>query len=166
MSNSPTVSSIDSEFKGSFAKALSGNGKQDFELLLAMLQQDITDRLRITSNEEPPKDTRELELESINFYPEIPLSIEEKHWKQQHSITQAAAELDFSNVRLMQYMFPTPLALQNDPARIPDDVLANCDIFCQQRMAGEQTEEINVDETLLYDVIKNVRDNFSVDQAA
>ncbi len=159
MSETSFIAPIDSEFKGAISKALSSQGKHEFALLLAMLQQDITKTLKISSEEEVEKDSRDLELESINFYPKTPLVAEEKHWLQQQHVTQAAASLDFATIRLMQSMFPTPLALQNDPAHIPEDVLANCDVFCQKRMAGEKMEELPEDGTLLYDVVSHAREN-------
>ena len=54
----------------------------------------------------------------------------------------------------MQSMHPAPLALQNDPHFISDEVKANCDIFCQLRMREHVVQEMPVDEAQLYDVIQ------------
>ncbi|MCY7294141.1 VC2046/SO_2500 family protein [Alteromonas sp. a30] len=155
MSDNQVQALIESEFKGALSRTLSQQGKQDFALLLAMLQQDITNKLRLTDTQPVAvKDTRERELAFIeNAYPETPLSAEDIHWKQQAKVTQAMANADFANVRLLQQMYPPPLALQNDPAFIAEEVVANCDVFCQQRMIENKSHEKEVDPTLIYDVI-------------
>ena len=145
---------VNSELRGALSKTLSRQGRDDFALLLAMLHQDINQKLRITETEEPPPDIRERELASVDFYPKTPLAAEPQHWRQQELITLAAAQQDLSSLRLMQSMHPAPLALQNDPQFISDEVKANCDIFCQLRMREQTVQEIPVDEAQLYDVIQ------------
>ena len=159
MSNNQIQTLIESEFKGALSRTLSKQGKQDFALLLAMLQQDITNKLKLIAPEPSKlKDTRERELALIeNAYPVVPLSAESIHWKQQEKVTQAMANHDFANVRLLQQMYPPPLALQNDPAFISEDVVANCDVFCQQRMLENKSHEKEVDPTLIYDVITQAK---------
>lgn len=159
MSNTPHVAPIDAEFKGSFSKVLSSKGAEDFAFLLAMLHQDVSNRLNLVNeHEEVVKDTRERELSSIDFYPKIPLSTEKKHWQQQKLVSEAMSQHDVANARLMSCMFPPPLSLNNDPQFIPEDVLANCDIFCQRRMQGESAPEISIDETMLADLIPQSMD--------
>lgn len=143
-----------SELKGALSKTLSRQGRDDFALLLAMLYQDVSQKLRIAGTEDPPPDTRELELASIDYYPKTPLAAEPQHWRQQELMTQAASMQDVAGLRLIQSMHPAPLSLQNDPQFIPDEVKANCDMFCQLRMRDEAIKEIPVDEVQLYDVIE------------
>ena len=153
MSNTSHIAPVEAEFKGAFSKSLSSKGAEDFAFLLAMLHQDVSNRLNLVSTEETPQDTREVELASIDFYPKTPLETEAKHWQQQQFVTSAIAQNDLASARLMNCMFPPPLSIKNDPQHIPDDVLANSDIFCQQRMQGEMVPDIPVNEAMLADII-------------
>lgn len=146
-----------SELKGALSKTLARQGRDDFSLLLAMLYQDVSQKLRITQTDDPPPDTRDLELASIDFYPKTPLAAEPQHWRQQELMTQAASQQDVTSLRLIQSMHPAPLALQNDAHFISDEIKANCDMFCQLRMREETLKEIPVDEAQLYDVIEASR---------
>lgn len=146
-----------SELRGALSKTLSQQGRDDFALLLAMLYQDVSQKLRITQTDDPVPDTRERELASIDYYPKTPLAVEPQHWRQQELMTQAASQQDVSSLRLIQSMHPAPLALQNDPQFISDEIKANCDVFCQLRLREEQQQEIPTDEAQLYDVIEASR---------
>lgn len=155
MSDNVIRALVESEFKGALSKTLAKQGKEDFSLLLAMLQQDITNKLKLTQSEPDAEiDTRKQELAMLGrTYPETPLSAEKQHWINQVHITQAMATGDLANARLMQQMHPPPLALQNDPAFISEEIVANCDIFCQERMLENKSHEKEVDPTLLYDIV-------------
>ncbi len=159
MSDSAIRALVESEFKGALSKTLAKQGKADFALLLAMLQQDITNKLRLTDTQPDAEvDTRQQELAMLGrTYPEIPLSVEKQHWYQQTHVTQAIAMGDLANARLMQQMHPPPLSLQNDPAFISEEIVANCDVFCQERMLENKSHEKEVDPTLLYDVVQQVQ---------
>lgn len=148
------VSPIQAEFKGRLSRSLAASNGSDFALVMSMLHHDVTQRFNITPSAAPEvQDSRDVELASVDFYPKTPLVVEPQHWQQYTHVAQAAARQDNATIKLMQSMFPAPLAQNNDPLLIPDEVLANCDIFCQQRMQSKLIEDIEEDNTLLAEVI-------------
>ena len=53
-------------------------------------------------------------------------------------------------------MHPQPLSLYNDPKRLEDEVVANCDMHAQHRLQDLNTVDIAVDETGLYDILQEM----------
>lgn len=148
---------IDNEFKGSLSKALARSDGGDFAFLLASLQQNILERLKFVSAEQDAlPDTQTQELRSINHYPITPLSASPEHFQQQEAITSAMLDTDLATARLLLALHPAPLSMHNDPTHIDESVIANCDVFCQQRMASEQSNEVESDETMLFDIIEQL----------
>lgn len=154
------------EFSGALAQTLVHKGQGDFALLLSMLVQDVTQQLQFS--EQPEEGIKgNIPIEQFNYYPEIPLSTETKHYAQQQAFADAVHREDIKTASLLGCMFPSPLSLHNDPKRVDDNVMANCDIYTQSRMqvakAGEagdtaKNEDIEVDPTLLYDTIAAAQD--------
>jgi hypothetical protein len=162
VSNSQQTSSVQDirqvEFKAGLGKALRHSGQSDFALMLAMMQQDITQRLKLADDGDDDKPVGLLPIESFNFYPEIPLKTEAQHFVEQEQFARAVHQNDLASAKLMAYMHPTPLSIHNDVKRIDDNVAANCDMFTQMKIKKIQSEDIPVDETLLYESIKEVRE--------
>lgn len=154
------------EFDGALAKTLEKKGQGEFALLLAMLQQDVTAQLQFTDSPEEGI-VGHLPIEKFNFYPQVPLSTEEKHYTQQTAFAQAVHREEVTTAFLLGCMFPSPLSLHNDAKRIDDNTLANCDVFTQARVRAKQAAQLSesaeqndihadnleVDNTLLHDVI-------------
>lgn len=146
------------EFKAGLGKALRHSGQSDFALMLAMMQQDVTQRLKLADDGDDNKPIGLLPIESFNFYPEVPLKTEAQHFIQQERFAVAVQQNDLASAKLLAYMHPTPLSLHNDVKRVDDDVAANCDLFTQMKIKQMQDEDIPVDETLLYESITEVRE--------
>ncbi|MCC2604230.1 VC2046/SO_2500 family protein [Planctobacterium marinum] len=145
------------EFKTGLGRALRHGSQSDFALLLSMMQQDITQRLKVEGETED-KPVGLIPIEKFNFYPEVPLKTEKQHYLWQQEFAGAIQRNDLPSAKLLAYMHPTPLSLYNDVKRIPDDVTSNCDMFTQLKIKGLQSENIQVDETLLYDTVREVRE--------
>lgn len=146
------------EFKAGLGKALRHGGQSDFALMLAMMQQDITQRLKLAEDDDDNKPIGLLPIESFNFYPDVPLKTETQHFAIQERFAQAVHQNDLASAKLLAYMHPTPLSMHNDVKRVDDDVTANCDLFTQMKIRDIQTEDIPIDETLLYESIAEIRE--------
>lgn len=146
------------EFKAGLGRALRHSGQSDFALMLAMMQQDVTQRLKLEEGGDENKPIGLMPIESFNFYPEVPLKTEVHHFAQQEKFAIAVSQNDLASAKLLAYMHPTPLSMHNDVKRVEDDVVANCDLFTQMKIKQIQTEDIAVDETLLYESITEVRE--------
>lgn len=146
------------EFKAGLGKALRHGGQSDFALLLSMMQQDLTQRLKLEEEGNQQQPVGLIPIEKFNFYPKVPLKTEAEHFIKQQQFADAVKRNDLPSAKLLAYMHPTPLSMHNDVKRIPDDVTANCDVFTQMKIKSLQGENIKVDETLLYDTIKEVRE--------
>lgn len=145
------------EFKAGLGKALRHGSQSEFALLLSMMQQDLTQRLKLEGETED-KPLGLIPIEKFNFYPQVPLKTEQQHYIRQQQFATAVQRNDLPSAKLLAYMHPTPLSLYNDVKRIPDNVTSNCDLFTQMKIKGLQGENIQVDETLLYDTVKEVRE--------
>lgn len=146
------------EFSAGLGKALRHNGQSEFALLLSMMQQDLTQRLKLEEDEGGDKPIGLIPIEKFNFYPKVPLKTETHHFIRQEQFASAVQQNDLTNARLLAYMHPTPLSMHNDVKRVGDDVAANCDVFTQMKIRKQQGESIPVDPTLLYDAITEVRE--------
>ena len=146
------------EFKAGLGKALRHSGQSEFALMLAMMQQDVTQRLKLADDGDDNKPVGLLPIEDFNFYPEVPLKTEAQHFSRQEQFAQAVHHNDLASAKLLAYMHPTPLSMHNDVKRVGDDVTANCDFFTQMKIKEIQSEDIPVDETLLYESITEIRE--------
>lgn len=125
-----------------------------FQLMMAMLEQDILARSKIEKTV-IQFDTDNSSLVNLNHYPVIPLSTNEREWvllSQSKQITDANP----NDGKLWQAMHPHPLSIYNDVKRIPDDILYNCDLYTQRRVRSIESEEFAVDETSLLDILEKV----------
>ena len=53
-------------------------------------------------------------------------------------------------------MHPEPLSQYNQSDKIGEDVIANCSINTQTRMQIAKEKIVNVDETVLYDMLQQL----------
>lgn len=144
--------SKDFEYSGQINRNAANNAT--FQLMLAMLEQDVLARSKI---EKSVKDSgvENPSLKYLNHYPVIPLSTDERDWvllSQSKQITDANP----NDGKLWQTMHPHPLSIYNDVKRIPDDILYNCDLYTQKRIRAMASEEFAVDETGLFDILEKV----------
>lgn len=157
----------DLEFDSRLNIALSGQGHAKFSLLLSMLEQNYLQRLSfVESAEESPEDSRDTFLKSLELSPSTPLKAEEAHWQSQNKIGELLHQGDFANCRLWLSAHPTPLSISDDPLKIPEDVISNCDLYIQNRFIKDTPKEVEVKETGLYDILQSLSFESSVTEAA
>ncbi len=161
MADQPLQNNLDirkAEFRSDVASALRQGGQPDFALLLAMMQQDITQRLQLQEEEEEKKPVGLIPIEQFNFYPEVPLSAEAQHYDAQNVFANAISHNDLHTAHLWACMHPTPLSIYNDVKRLPDEVIANCDVHTQVKLKTEKQEVVPVEPEKMYEHITQVRE--------
>ena len=144
------VASVDLEWSGGLSSA-AGNGAL-FSLLLSMHFQPGMASISLI----PEKEEKNSELPvPANYYRRPALSASQGDMKNLEVTRQLMQESGSTSLFLWQSMHPDPLSANNDSSLIPDDVKANCSYITQQRLAGEYTKNLPVDETLLADIIES-----------
>ncbi|AMJ86947.1 hypothetical protein AVL56_10515 [Alteromonas stellipolaris] len=161
-----TIKSIDPsmawEWNGTLSKA-AGNATL-FALYLAMQQSALADTISIESpSEDEASSDITQRLEALNFYRKAPLFASESDWlhmnrlsqKIAHQVTQQEpSSLQFDEVRLHNEMHPVPLAQTNDAKKIRQDIITNCSLATQKRIAATYSSSIGEDNTMLSDIIE------------
>jgi hypothetical protein len=146
---------VDREFTGEINQA-TGQGAK-FALLLAMLEQDLLQRPKLLARETNDEESAASKsISALSHYPPIPLKAEAWHWQQAKFASDTIHQADIKRANLWLAMHPQPLSLYNDPKRLDDEVVANCDIHAQQRLQDSNTTDIVVDETILYDTLQGM----------
>ncbi|MFT6898005.1 MAG: hypothetical protein ACJA13_002421 [Paraglaciecola sp.] len=143
----------DVEFSGLLNRASSQGAK--FTLLLSMLQQNYLERPGVALRE--PHSAAD-DVASLSHYRKIPLSAQSRDWRQGDIASSILNNDGIKGAHLWLAMHPQPLSLHNDVSLIDADVLANCDIYTQQRHNNdiELEREIEVDETGIYDLLQHI----------
>ena len=150
------------EWNGTLSKA-AGNATL-FALYLAMQQSALADTISIESpNENDVASDIKQRLDAINFYRKAPLCASEADWFQVNCLSQklahqmkaqASPSLQFDEVRLHNEMHPAPLAQTNDAKKISQDIINNCSLATQKRIAATYSTAIDEDNTMLGDIIE------------
>lgn len=143
----------DLEFSGSLNRASSQGA--NFALLLSMLQQNYLERPAVALEEQ--QNTAD-DIAGLSHYPKVPLSAQSRDWYQADIAATILHSDGSKGAHLWLAMHPQPLSLHNDATLIDEDVLANCDIYTQQRHNSEieVEQEIEVDETGIYDLLQHI----------
>ncbi|WP_338517587.1 VC2046/SO_2500 family protein [Alteromonas gracilis] len=152
LNNSNTIDpSIFWETSGVLSKATSEGAL--FSLYLAMHQHAIAEPLRIKNNEsESSTNSLDAELLSLNHYPKASLEASNNDWDKMATLSKLMTS-DLATARLYQVMNPQPLTQTNDASRLSDDVVNNCSLGAQKRISTSYSNEIEEDNTLMYDVL-------------
>ncbi|MDO6565931.1 VC2046/SO_2500 family protein [Alteromonas sp. 1_MG-2023] len=149
------------EWNGTLSKA-AGNATL-FALYLSMQQSALADTISIDSpNEVQDSSDITKRLEALNFYRKVPLSAGESDWLQMQKLSQVmasqlahqASQVQFDEVRLYKEMHPMPLAQTNDPKKISQDIITNCSLATQKRIAATYASTLPEDNTMLGDIIE------------
>ncbi|AEF03096.1 putative fumarate reductase flavoprotein subunit [Alteromonas naphthalenivorans] len=150
------------EWNGTLSKA-AGNATL-FALYLAMQQSALADTISIESpNEDEATSGITQRLEALNFYRRAPLCASESDWLHMNRLSQTIAHqvalhepisLQFDEVRLHNEMHPVPLAQTNDAKKISQDIITNCSLATQKRIAATYSTSIDEDNTMLSDIIE------------
>lgn len=140
----------DLEWSGQVNRA-TGQGRA-FALLLAMLESDVLERPKVIpiEDENPVTDNA---LTSV--YRRASLSAAAQDWTNAVENSQHFARNPADGL-LFQTMHPQPLSLFNDPKRIDDEVLANCDYYTQTRLATPAEKQVTEDNTQMFDVVEQL----------
>ena len=150
--NVPIEPFKDIELSGAVNRSV-GQGAS-FALILAMIEADILNRPRYVESKSTEQSAKLL-FSSINYYRPYPLYADEKSWKSA-DLTGQSFHQNIQDGLLWQAMHPQPLSIFNQPERIDDEVLSNCDIYTQNRVKNVRDKSIQVDETGLYDILQKI----------
>ncbi|GGD53211.1 VC2046/SO_2500 family protein [Lacimicrobium alkaliphilum] len=145
---------LDRELNGSLNKAASGGAGATFALVLAMLQQDLLDRPRLSESSKEVQHTPVLPDKA----PEIPLKAESQHWQFEAQHAGYVHQKQLTSARLWHCLHPGPLSVFNDSKRLDDDVVENTSWYCREKLKGTNSQLIETDETGLLEVIEKARD--------
>ncbi|MFQ3197928.1 MAG: hypothetical protein ACI8R9_002432 [Paraglaciecola sp.] len=143
----------DVEFSGLLNRASSQGAK--FALLLSMLQQNYLERPAVALREQH---SRVDNLAILSRYPKIPLSVQSRDWRKGDIASSIINNDGIASAHLWLAMHPQPLSLHNDVSHIDASIMANCDIYTQQRYSNdvELEREIEVDVTSIYDLLQHI----------
>lgn len=125
-----------------------------FTLCLAMQQSALAAPIEINGIPEAAPAIDE-QLKQLNFYRQAPLSAEGLNWESFDGVGQAIHANNYADARLHLAMHPAPLAQVNNPKKLADDVVNNCSLGAQKRLAQAYSHGIQEDNTLLDEVIAN-----------
>ncbi|MCW8108501.1 VC2046/SO_2500 family protein [Alteromonas ponticola] len=136
------------EWQGKLAEAV--HSKSLFSLYLAMHSQPGASPLSFHSN---AKQAREFDVTSLNHYRRAPRASSEKAVKCLSHTNRLLQQGDTPGVLLWQSMHPDPLSVVDNPKKLPPDVKSNCSYLTQHLLQHEHSNQIEVDETLLGDIV-------------
>lgn len=152
MSNTQALDAIvqsDLEWSGSINRSTAQGEK--FALLIAMLSDNVLLRPAIEKTE--PDESYNLDVQ--NHYRRNPLSAEQVDWEKMNH-ANFAFHNNVSDGRLWCVLNPQPLAMFDDDKRLDAEIIANCSHVTQQRYKAASDNTIEVDETILYDVLESI----------
>lgn len=152
----------DLEWSGALVSS-AGQGAK-FALLLSMMQTDPLSRPTLVGN---APDAALPEETLFSAYPEVPLNVMPEHILRANT----GAKLFHSHTSdalLWNVMHPQPLSQFNDPARIPDEVVANCNMHTQNSLLNPENAKVDVevDETGLYEILNELHPDRQLTDAA
>ena len=150
-----TLTRTDAELSGRLSSA-AGQGAQ-FALLLAMLEQNVLHRPNYAKSEDTLVAADKDFPERLNNYPPVSLSATSTHFACADVANRLFRDGESRNAQLWLAMHPDPLSMYNDPSRIDDEVVQNCDLPTQTYLQIPRPSDIPVDATLMLDVIEQAR---------
>lgn len=146
--------SLSWEWNGTLSKS-TGDGTL-FSLYLAMQQCALADTISIQSaDEQGAPDSATAFLQTINFYRSMPLSASSNDWKHLDTLSDCLAHKSFEDVRLHLQLNPSPLSQVDNKHKIQQDIINNCSLATQKRLAASYTSSLKEDNTLLDEIIEN-----------
>ena len=147
---------FDRELSGELNRASTQGAK--FALLLAMLEQDYLHRPKLIESESENDDSGADSVSHICHYPPTPLKAEPQHWAEANYASEVINKESIVSAHLWLIMHPQPLSLSNNAYQINEDILANCDVHTQQRYRTAADNNLQVDETGLYDILQGMNE--------
>lgn len=145
----------DRELNGEINRASTQGAK--FVLLLAMLEENNLHRPVL--HDSPSVELDKSESSSLHYYRSPPLLAESDNWQtlQQTSILVNSGHIQTAHLWLA--MHPEPLSQYNNALHLDEDVLANCSLPTQTRLQQDKANNLNVDETVLFDILQEMESN-------
>ena len=138
----------------SLGQAVAHGDKSEFAILLAMLSQDIRDSAQFAYPETP-----EPELKPLPFkgFAADKLAAEPQDFDIEAQRSALFQQGGVAAVKLSLAMFPYPLAENNDPTAIPDEVKDNLSLHTQARLKQTKlSKEVELNEAGLYDILQQI----------
>ncbi|MFT2090124.1 VC2046/SO_2500 family protein [Paraglaciecola sp. 2405UD69-4] len=126
-----------------------------FALLLAMLEPNSLYRPRIEKTEEPQYVS--IDNQGLHYYKRSSLAVDANYWKKAENTANLMGSGHIRSAHLWLAMHPEPLSLRNNPNAIDEEVLANTSVFTQNRVTNELSQDIEVDETALFDILDGLK---------
>lgn len=139
-----TIALQDAEFNSSVNRAALQAGSVQFKLVLATLEQNLLNRIRLADSDEK-NSVETADFGVTNFYPEIPLKPDNQTWRRLDITRGYISAGDLSNAKLWQIMHPEALSLFNDANRLDDQVVANSSFFTQNQHMLALQQKVNAE---------------------
>ena len=124
-----------------------------FNLFLAMHQHGQAEP---TAYESHSTNAHSKTTHSKNYYRRSSTCAENADWHKMQ-ITCELLHRNCDDARLFLSIHPPPLSQKDDVQRLPDDVINNCSLAAQKRIKGRLTNTISEDNTLLFELIDEIR---------
>lgn len=147
-----SVVNNDRELNGEINKSTTQGAK--FALLMAMLEQNHLHRPSFETTKEPENPT--LEKLPLHYYRASALSATEQTWLTLNQTSQLVSSGYKQSALLWLAMHPEPLSQFDNNTQLPVEVSVNCSLPTQERIKSAQDKCVAVDETGLYDILKNL----------
>ncbi|MBC3764265.1 VC2046/SO_2500 family protein [Neptunicella marina] len=152
----------DIEFSGRLGKALNHRGGAEFALMLACLQQDYLARVKFEQQDNPLYSEKTIAAD-LQHYPVQPLYAEEKHWRQMQVQKQLWQHHQQASARLYEVIHPAPLGLKDQTQFIDPVIIDNAGI---NNSVMQQQQDIDIDETSLFELLNRLQPKTSEQSAA
>ncbi|WP_354667942.1 VC2046/SO_2500 family protein [Paraglaciecola arctica] len=152
-SSSEALLSSDYELNGTINRASRQGAK--FALIMAMLEQDCSQRPHIEQNQQTNQSPEH--LKDLNYYRPNPLKADDNYWHTCQNTSQLIDQGQIQSAHLWMAMHPEPLSQHNNAEVIDPEVVANCSFIAQARLQQAATNTLQVDETGLYDILQQLQ---------
>ncbi len=142
----------DRELNGEVNRAANQGAK--FSLLMAMLEPNHLYRPKIENPEHLQPDNH-AQLPS-HHYRSCPLGMNQQGWAKLDQTSRLIGMGLTQSAQLWLAMHPEPLSQFNDNSQLPVEVKVNCSFQAQSRLHNNMDNEIQTDETALFDILQSI----------
>lgn len=118
--------------------------RSDFDLMLAMLTQDVRDHSQflLPESQQPLTQTTDSALrKAFELAPPARLAVTDLTDLSGFNQAQLIEQGKLAQIHLQDALQPTPLALRNDKKHIQHEVLTNTSVHCQQKHHEKSVEQ-------------------------
>ncbi|WP_017444707.1 VC2046/SO_2500 family protein [Gayadomonas joobiniege] len=153
------------ELAGSLNNAVSTARRADFSILLALMEQDVSQHAQFKL----PRETRELVVQTeeslkrqLGVRAAYKLAADAQAYASANAQCQAVSNSDFVTSQLLTCLQQPALAQYNDEKRIDDEVLQNMHLYAQAKYQSKTTAkatEQTPDATQLLDILVDLNES-------